>query len=70
VPVGGYWARLDRVLYANARDEAAAIGFDDEWLYREVPKPVEAAACPCAAAGREALEVFRDWAAKPDKVPY
>jgi tRNA(Arg) A34 adenosine deaminase TadA len=66
-----YWARLDRVLYANARDEAAAIGFDDEWLYREVPKPVEARSLPMRRLlAAEALEVFRDWAAKPDKVPY
>ena len=66
-----YWARLDRVLYANARDEAAAIGFDDEWLYREVPKPVEARSLPMRRLlAAEALEVFSEWAAKPDKVPY
>ncbi len=66
-----YWARLDRVLYGNARDEAAAIGFDDEWLYREVPKPVAARSLPMRRLlAAEALEVFRDWTAKPDKVPY
>jgi tRNA(Arg) A34 adenosine deaminase TadA len=66
-----YWARLDRVLYGNARDEAAAIGFDDEWLYREVPKPVAARSLPMRRLlAAEALEVFRDWTAKSDKVPY
>jgi guanine deaminase len=66
-----YWARLDAVAYGNARDEAAAIGFDDEWLYREVPKPIEARSLPMRRLlAAEALEVFEAWAAKPDKVPY
>jgi tRNA(Arg) A34 adenosine deaminase TadA len=66
-----YWARLDAVVYANARSEAAAIGFDDEWLYQEVPKPIEARTLPMRRLlAAEALEVFEAWAAKPDKVPY
>jgi len=66
-----YWARVDAVVYANDRSQAAAIGFDDEWLYREVPKPVEARSLPMRRLlGAEALEVFEAWAAKPDKVPY
>ena len=35
-----YWARIDRIFFANTREEAAAIGFDDEFLYREIPKPI------------------------------
>jgi len=66
-----YWARLDAVIYANAREQAAAIGFDDAWLYAEVPKPVEARALPMRRLlAAEALEVFEAWAAKPDKLPY
>ena len=66
-----YWARLDAVIYANAREEAAAIGFDDAWLYAEVPKPVEARALKMRRLlAAEALEVFEAWAAKPDKLPY
>jgi tRNA(Arg) A34 adenosine deaminase TadA len=66
-----YWARLDAVVYGNARDQAAAIGFDDEWLYREVPKPIEARSLTMRRLlAAEALEVFQDWAARPDKVPY
>jgi tRNA(Arg) A34 adenosine deaminase TadA len=66
-----YWARLDAVVYGNARDEAAAIGFDDQWLYDEVPKPIEARSLPMRRLlAAEALEVFQAWAAKPDKVPY
>ncbi len=66
-----YWARLDAVHYANSRNDAAAIGFDDELLYREIPKPVEARALPMRRLlAAEALETFAEWARKPDKVPY
>ena len=66
-----YWARVDAVVYANDRFQAAAIGFDDELLYVEIPKPIEARALPMRRLlGAEALEVFREWAAKPDKVHY
>jgi len=66
-----YWARLDAVVFGNARDEAAAIGFDDQWLYDEVPKPIEARSLPMRRLLQaEALDVFEAWAKKPDKVPY
>lgn len=66
-----YWARLDAVVFGNARDDAAAIGFDDQFLYDEVAKPIEARALPIRRLlAAEALEVFAAWAEKPDKVPY
>lgn len=66
-----YWARLDAVVFGNAREEAAAIGFDDQFLYDEVAKPIEARALPIRRLlAAEALEVFAAWAGKPDKVPY
>ena len=66
-----YWSRCDAVVYANDRVQAAAIGFDDELLYAEIPKPVEQRALPMRRLlGAEALEVFAAWAAKPDKVAY
>jgi guanine deaminase len=66
-----YWARLDAVVFGNARGDAAAIGFDDEWLYREVPLPHAERALPMRRLlAAEALEVFSDWAAKADRVPY
>jgi tRNA(Arg) A34 adenosine deaminase TadA len=66
-----YWARLDAVVYGNARDNAAAIGFDDQFLYDEVTKPLEARSLPIRRLlAAEALEVFAAWAEKPDKVPY
>ena len=66
-----YWARLDRLWYANGRTDAAAIQFDDDWLYREVALPAEARSLPSHQFLRdEALDVFRAWAQKPDKTPY
>ena len=35
-----YWARVSRIVFANTREDAAAIGFDDQMLYDEIPKPV------------------------------
>jgi tRNA(Arg) A34 adenosine deaminase TadA len=66
-----YWARVDAVVFGNTRVEAAAIGFDDQWLYDEVPKPIEARSLPMRRLlGAEALEAFAAWAEKPDKIAY
>lgn len=66
-----YWARLDRVVYANTRDDAAAIGFDDDHIYREFTKPIAARAIPFKhLPSEEGRAVFAAWQAKPDKVPY
>lgn len=66
-----YWARLDRAWYGNGQADAAAIRFDDAWLYREVALPMGERTLPLTQLMREeALEVFRAWDAKPDKVPY
>jgi guanine deaminase len=35
-----YWARLDRVYFAASREDAAAAGFDDQFLYEELVKPL------------------------------
>lgn len=66
-----YWARLDRVWYANNQGDAAAIQFDDAWLYREVTLPMADRSLPMTALLRdEALAVFQAWDAKVDKVRY
>lgn len=66
-----YWARLDRLWYANGRADAAAIQFDDAWLYREVALPPGERSLPADQLLRdEALEVFRAWDRKTDKVRY
>jgi len=66
-----YWARLRRVYFANTRKDAAAIQFDDDFLYREVGLPIAKRAMPMKQFLRnEALEAFKEWEAKPDKIRY
>lgn len=66
-----YWARLDRLVFANGRDEAASIGFDDAFLYAEIPKPLGERAIPTEQqSSPEAAAVFADWLKKPDRVEY
>ena len=66
-----YWARLDRVVFANSREDAAAIGFDDAAIYAEVPKPISERSIPTEhmplPLGRE---VFAEWLAKADRIEY
>jgi tRNA(Arg) A34 adenosine deaminase TadA len=66
-----YWARLDRLVYAATRDDAAQAGFDDARLYAELPLAPAARSLPTAQLLRpEAAAVFDEWLAKPDRVPY
>jgi tRNA(Arg) A34 adenosine deaminase TadA len=66
-----YWARLDRIWYANGRADAAAIQFDDEWLYKEVALPIADRSLGAVQLLRdEALTVFQAWEAKTDKTRY
>ncbi|HLT77103.1 MAG TPA: nucleoside deaminase [Ferrovibrio sp.] len=66
-----YWARIDRLYYANTQADAAAIDFDDAFLYRELALPMEKRSLKCEQILRdEAQQVFQAWTVKPDKVPY
>lgn len=65
------WARIGRMFYANTRDDAAAIGFDDEYFYREVALPLHGRELPAERLlQEEARAVFSEWLAKPDRVSY
>lgn len=66
-----YWARLDKIFYANGRADAAAIGFDDDLIYQEVALAISQRSKPMVAVPQEsALSVFREWSEKRDRVPY
>jgi tRNA(Arg) A34 adenosine deaminase TadA len=66
-----YWARIPRVYYGNTRADAAAIGFDDDFIYRQIPLPPEQRALAMQPLLRaEAQATFKGWAAKPDKARY
>lgn len=66
-----YWARITRIVYSNTRDEAAAVGFDDAFIYDEMPKPPgERALAMEHRPTREAADAFAAWMAKADRVAY
>jgi guanine deaminase len=66
-----YWARVDNIFFANTRQEAAAIGFDDEFLYNEISKAIADRSVPTTHLPLpEAEAVFAEWRAKPDKIEY
>lgn len=57
-----YWARLDRLVYANSRFEASAVGFDDTFFHEEIVKPEDLRALQTTRmASGEALAVLRAW---------
>ena len=66
-----WWARITEIVYGNDRTDAAAIGFDDAAIYEEVCLPIPARKLPLRRLlAAEAIEGFRQWQARPDKVPY
>lgn len=66
-----YWARISRVYYANTTADAAAIGFDDGFLYAELALPPKERSLPCERLDvDEARAVFDEWTAMPDRVDY
>lgn len=66
-----YWSHLSAVYFANTREDARDIGFDDAFMYDEAAKAAAERAIPfIRVEDKEALKVFKEWAAKPDKVDY
>lgn len=66
-----YWARLDKVYYANTRWDAAKIGFDDAEIYDEVAKDTKDRKIPMIhLADDVATLAFDEWDKKEDKVRY
>ncbi|ADB16457.1 CMP/dCMP deaminase zinc-binding protein [Pirellula staleyi DSM 6068] len=66
-----YWSRIDRVVFAASGDDAAAAGFDDEWILTNLKLPL----------GEQPLTIerlvidghkspFQLWAASPGKMEY
>jgi tRNA(Arg) A34 adenosine deaminase TadA len=66
-----YWARLACVYFANVDADASKIGFDDSLIYREIAQPHSKRKIPMIQMMREqALEAFRAWKNKPNKIEY
>src|SRR6478609_4751194 len=66
-----YWARPSKVYYANTRDDAASIQFDDDFIYKEIGHPISDRSIPFVHMKmKEALDVFEQWKNKVDKIDY
>ncbi|MES2730748.1 MAG: nucleoside deaminase [Bacteroidota bacterium] len=66
-----YWFRLDRIYYANTRQDAANIGFDDALLYQERAKPLAQRMLPIEhIANEKALSAFQLWQTRQNKISY
>ena len=66
-----YWARPKMIYYANNREDAASIGFDDSMIYEEMSKNYADRKIPIRSISRdEAYKVFEEWRDKEDKTTY
>ena len=66
-----YWARIDKIYYANTREDARKIDFDDSLIYTELQKNIDKRKIPMIQIMRnEALKAFELWDKKQDKVKY
>lgn len=66
-----YWARPDKMYYANTKVDAANIQFDDQFIYDEIELPLHNRKLTCEQLLRdEALVAFNEWNSKQDKIEY
>ena len=66
-----YWARIDKIYYANTREDARKIDFDDSLIYTELQKNIDKRKIPMIQILRnEAFKAFELWDKKKDKVKY
>ena len=66
-----YWSRAGIIYYANTREDAAEIGFDDSMIYDEINADMKKRKIQVINIGRkDARKVFKEWAEKKDKTKY
>jgi len=66
-----YWARPQIIYFANTREDAQSIGFDDSFIYDEIPLALEERKIQMLSMARDAAKlVFDEWKNKIDKVEY
>ena len=66
-----YWSRLDKIYYANTREDAKNIDFDDSFIYLEIPKKIGDRKIKMTQMLRDdALKAFEIWDKKVDKIKY
>ena len=66
-----YWARLDKMYYANTKTDAKDIGFDDSFIYDELElKPADRKLPSETLLRKEAIKAFEMWDTKANKIEY
>lgn len=66
-----YWARPAKIYYANTREDAENIGFDDSFIYDEIPLDIDKRKIPMIGINRtEANAVFALWKTQKNKIEY
>ena len=66
-----YWSRPDKVYFANSKEDAANVQFDDQFIYEEIAKPISERKIFTKQLLRdEAIEAFKLWDALEDKIEY
>jgi len=66
-----YWARFRKVYYGNTKQDAAAVGFDDQFIYEELEKPLPSRSIVMEQLlPEEAIMAFREWDQSPHKIDY
>ena len=66
-----YWARPARVFFAATHDDAAAAGFDDSLIYRQIAVPHSRRIIPMThVVDERATRPFEEWVSRPDKTQY
>lgn len=66
-----YWARIDKLYFANTKEDADAIGFSDNFIYDEIAKPYSQRNLKTENFLREeAIKAFEIWAKTENKIEY
>ena len=66
-----YWSHIDKIFYANTRNDAKNIEFDDSFIYSEINKKKEDRKIKMIQMHRnEAIKAFTIWDKKTDKIKY
>ena len=66
-----YWSKVVKIYYGNSREDAKKSGFDDAFIYDEIPLPLSERKIKMVQIGqKEALKVFEMWDANEEKIKY
>jgi tRNA(Arg) A34 adenosine deaminase TadA len=66
-----YWARVDEIVFGATREDAARAGFDDAFIYDEIPLPPAERHLPMRSDGRQqAAALFDEWLDLEGRTPY